>query len=272
MDHPAVAQVVTFAMPHDKLGEDVAAAVVLREGHDGHRGRDPRLLLATRLADFKVPRTRRSSSTRFPKGATGKLQRIGLAAEARPRLMRIAVFGAGAIGGYLAAKLAAAGRVDLSVVARGAHLAGDANDGLRLIEDGTETARTRCAASRRRRRPRRAGLCRPGAEGAFGPAGARPDRAADRPGHRRRHHAERRAVVVFLRLGGPLEGTRIEAVDPGGVDLERRRARSGSSAPSSIRRPRSTRRASSGMSTDALLARRAVRRKERTRRRGLPRR
>ena len=27
MDHPAVAQVVTFAMPHDKLGEDVAAAV-----------------------------------------------------------------------------------------------------------------------------------------------------------------------------------------------------------------------------------------------------
>ena len=32
MDHPAVVQVVTFAMPHDKLGEDVAAAVVLREG------------------------------------------------------------------------------------------------------------------------------------------------------------------------------------------------------------------------------------------------
>ncbi|HEY8128391.1 MAG TPA: AMP-binding protein, partial [Hyphomicrobium sp.] len=32
MDHPAVMQVVTFAVPHDKLGEDVAAAVVLREG------------------------------------------------------------------------------------------------------------------------------------------------------------------------------------------------------------------------------------------------
>ncbi|MES1150579.1 MAG: AMP-binding protein, partial [Dongia sp.] len=29
MDHPAVAQVVTFGMPHAKLGEDVAAAVVL---------------------------------------------------------------------------------------------------------------------------------------------------------------------------------------------------------------------------------------------------
>ena len=32
MDHPAVAQVVTFGLPHDKLGEEVAAAVVLREG------------------------------------------------------------------------------------------------------------------------------------------------------------------------------------------------------------------------------------------------
>jgi hypothetical protein len=27
-----VLQVLTFAVPHDKLGEDVAAAVVLREG------------------------------------------------------------------------------------------------------------------------------------------------------------------------------------------------------------------------------------------------
>jgi vanillate/3-O-methylgallate O-demethylase len=34
MDHPAVAQVVTFGMPHPKLGEEVAAAVVLREGRD----------------------------------------------------------------------------------------------------------------------------------------------------------------------------------------------------------------------------------------------
>ena len=38
MNHPAVQQVITFAMPHDKLGEDVAAAVVLREGaRDGER-------------------------------------------------------------------------------------------------------------------------------------------------------------------------------------------------------------------------------------------
>ena len=36
MDHPAVHQCVTFAMPHDMLGEEVAAAVVLRQGAPGH--------------------------------------------------------------------------------------------------------------------------------------------------------------------------------------------------------------------------------------------
>ena len=39
MEHEAVAQAVTFAMPHDKLGEEVAAAVVLREGKAVERAR-----------------------------------------------------------------------------------------------------------------------------------------------------------------------------------------------------------------------------------------
>lgn len=79
MDHPAVAQVVTFAMPHDKLGEEVAAAVVLREGRAASE-RDIRDFTAARLADFKVPR-RIVILDEIPKGATGKLQRIGLAAK-----------------------------------------------------------------------------------------------------------------------------------------------------------------------------------------------
>ena len=37
MDHPAILQVVTFAVPHHMLGEDVAAAVVLRSGQAGQR-------------------------------------------------------------------------------------------------------------------------------------------------------------------------------------------------------------------------------------------
>ena len=77
MDHPAVAQVVTFAMPHQKLGEDVAAAIVLREGKAASE-RELRDFCATRLADFKVPR-KLVFLAEIPKGATGKLQRIGLA-------------------------------------------------------------------------------------------------------------------------------------------------------------------------------------------------
>ncbi|HFA60175.1 MAG TPA: AMP-dependent synthetase [Rhodospirillales bacterium] len=77
MDHPAVRQVVTFALPHPKLGEEVAAAVVLREGAEADE-RELRAFAAERLADFKVPR-RIVFVAEIPKGPTGKLQRIGLA-------------------------------------------------------------------------------------------------------------------------------------------------------------------------------------------------
>lgn len=79
MDHPAIQQVVTFAVPHDKLGEEVAAAVVLREGTDATTA-DIRDFAATRLADFKVPRTVLIMDE-IPKGPTGKLRRIGLAEQ-----------------------------------------------------------------------------------------------------------------------------------------------------------------------------------------------
>jgi acyl-CoA synthetase (AMP-forming)/AMP-acid ligase II len=79
MTHPAIAQVVTFAMPHAKLGEEVAAAVVLREGASLDETA-LREFAGQRLAPFKVPR-RVVFLTEIPKGATGKLQRIGLAAK-----------------------------------------------------------------------------------------------------------------------------------------------------------------------------------------------
>jgi len=79
MDHPAVAQVVTFAMPHPKLGEEVAAAVVLRESMQADEA-ELRAFAASRMADYKVPR-KILLLAEIPKGATGKLQRIGLAAK-----------------------------------------------------------------------------------------------------------------------------------------------------------------------------------------------
>ena len=60
--------------------------------------------------------------------------------------MKVAVFGAGAIGGMMGAKLAAAG-ADLSVVARGPHLVAMQANGLSLVSGGeTITVHPRCTA------------------------------------------------------------------------------------------------------------------------------
>ena len=77
MDHPAVAQVVCFGMPHPKLGEEVAAVVVLKEGIVA-TDRELQAFVSTRAADHKVPK-KILFMDEIPKGATGKLQRIGLA-------------------------------------------------------------------------------------------------------------------------------------------------------------------------------------------------
>ena len=75
--HPAVAQTVTFSMPHPKLGEEVAAAIVLNEGAE-ITDREIKNFVSEKLADFKVPR-KILFLDEIPKGATGKMQRIGLA-------------------------------------------------------------------------------------------------------------------------------------------------------------------------------------------------
>ncbi len=137
--------------------------------------------------------------------------------------MRVCVFGAGAIGGYLAAKLAAAGRVDLSLVARGEHLAAIRAGGLRLIEDerdATYPVKAGAEASELGEQDYVLLTLKahsvPGALDAMAPLIG--------PGT---------AVVTmqngvpwwyFHRHGGALEGTRIEAVDPGGRIWERDRA------------------------------------------------
>jgi oxalate---CoA ligase len=75
--HAAIAQIVTFALPHDKLGETVAAVVVFKEGQSAEVS-ELRAFAAQSLAAFKVP-SKIFIRDEIPKGATGKLQRIGLA-------------------------------------------------------------------------------------------------------------------------------------------------------------------------------------------------
>ena len=77
LDHPEIKQVVTFAVPHPKLGEEVAAAVVLSEGSQSDE-KDIRGFAKEKMADFKVPR-QIVILDEIPKGATGKMQRIGMA-------------------------------------------------------------------------------------------------------------------------------------------------------------------------------------------------
>ncbi|MEM7465482.1 MAG: acyl--CoA ligase [Pseudomonadota bacterium] len=79
MEHPAVAQAVAFAVAHEKLGEDVAAVVVLQDGASVDE-RELKNFARKQLAGFKVPRQIVFAES-IPKGPTGKLQRIGLAAR-----------------------------------------------------------------------------------------------------------------------------------------------------------------------------------------------
>ena len=77
MEHPAVAEAVAFPVPHPTLGEDVAAAVVLKKGQNVSEN-DLRASLFDRLAYFKVP-TRIIFVESIPKGATGKANRLDMA-------------------------------------------------------------------------------------------------------------------------------------------------------------------------------------------------
>ena len=132
--------------------------------------------------------------------------------------MKICIFGAGAIGGYMGAKLAQAG-ADVSLVARGPHLKAMQENGLRLIEESGETS-VRVTAS---------------------------DNAADLgpqdyvvvtlkahsvPAvvpHMQPLIGENTTIVsgvngvpwwYFHNLGGPFDGTRLETVDPGNAQWD----------------------------------------------------
>ena len=77
--HPAVVEAVAFGVAHPTLGEDVAAAVVLRAGSHVDES-EVRRFAGERIADFKLPRRIFFLET-IPKGATGKASRADLTAR-----------------------------------------------------------------------------------------------------------------------------------------------------------------------------------------------
>ena len=78
LEHPDVVEAAAFAIPHDRLGEDVAAAVVLRDGAAVTTAQ-LRIFVGERLAPYKVPR-RVVVVEALPRGRTGKIERTNLAA------------------------------------------------------------------------------------------------------------------------------------------------------------------------------------------------
>jgi long-chain acyl-CoA synthetase len=72
-EHPNVAEAALVRLPHDELGEEVGAAVVLKPGSRRHRGRHKAFVKA-RGAAYKYPRHVWLEDS-LPKGPTGKVLR-----------------------------------------------------------------------------------------------------------------------------------------------------------------------------------------------------
>jgi acyl-coenzyme A synthetase/AMP-(fatty) acid ligase len=87
LSHPSVVEACCFAVPDEKYGEVVAAAVVLRPeaASEGPKLEEAiKKHCAKTLADFKVP-TRVFITNQLPKGPTGKIQRRTMAAFFFPK-------------------------------------------------------------------------------------------------------------------------------------------------------------------------------------------
>lgn len=84
LTHPDVAQALAFSVDHASMGEDVAAAVILKPGAQATEG-TLRAHLLERISEYKVP-SRIVFVDEIPAGPTGKLQRIGLAKRLEAKL------------------------------------------------------------------------------------------------------------------------------------------------------------------------------------------
>jgi 2-dehydropantoate 2-reductase len=130
--------------------------------------------------------------------------------------VKLCVFGAGAIGGLMAAKLAAKGDVEVTVIARGPHLAAMQAKGLTLRSDGAETViPVRAVASAAEAGPQDYVLVTLKAHSL--PSAAEQMQPLLGP---------ETAIVsavngipwwYFHQLPGPWQGRVVESVDPGGV-------------------------------------------------------
>jgi 2-dehydropantoate 2-reductase len=133
--------------------------------------------------------------------------------------MKICIFGAGAIGGYMGAKLASAG-ADVSLIVRGPHLDAIQSKGLTLIEDGADpvTIPVRASANPADLGKQDYVIVTLKAHSVPAVVGAMQPLIGD--------HTTIVSGVngvpwwYFHKIGGPLEGTRLQSVDPGNLQWD----------------------------------------------------
>ena len=77
MTHKKVSKAVSFSIKHPKLGEDIALAIVLKDKVECSSSELKNYVL-NKLAKYKIPK-QIFFLEEIPLGATGKIQRIGLA-------------------------------------------------------------------------------------------------------------------------------------------------------------------------------------------------
>lgn len=131
-------------------------------------------------------------------------------------MTKICVFGAGAIGGYVGGRLAMKGEADVSLVARGAHLAAMKANGLTLKQGGeTHVVHPNVTDDPRQLGPQDFIILTLKAHGLAGVI----DQMMPLIGKDTAILFAQNGIPwwYFHGIGGPLEGTRLESVDPGGV-------------------------------------------------------
>ena len=135
-------------------------------------------------------------------------------------MTKICVFGAGAIGGYVGARLALAGEADVSLVARGAHLAAMKQNGLTLKQAGeTHVVRPKVTDDPRDLGPQDFIIIALKAHALTGVI----DQLMPLIGKDTAILFAQNGIPwwYFHGVGGPFEGTRLESVDPGGAIWDR---------------------------------------------------
>jgi 2-dehydropantoate 2-reductase len=128
--------------------------------------------------------------------------------------MKVCIFGAGAIGGYMAVELARSGAAEVTCIARGPHLAAMKANGLKLLIDGEErVAQVACTDDPAEAGPQDFVIVTLKAHSAAAVA----DQMAPLLGPETAVVTAQNGVPwwYFHKHGGPLDGTRLTTVDPG---------------------------------------------------------